>query len=220
MKKKYQTSKRKIKKQIKYFFERLFFIGKMTIVVFILFIAILFMMTKPNRMNLESIFSDKSEVADVSEILSKQDFIDVITPIALQANKDYGIRPSVLVAQAALESNWGKSQLSKESNNYFGIKGSTNAQNYATKEFTNNKWQKVQASFRTYSSLEESIYDYANLIKNGTSWNADLYQGVISANHYKEAAKAIQNAGYATDPNYANKLIGIIEQYDLQELDN
>ena len=84
MKKKYQTSKRKIKKQIKYFFERLFFVGKMTIVVFILFIAILFMMTKPNRMNLESIFSDKSEVADVSEILSKQDFIDALTPIALQ----------------------------------------------------------------------------------------------------------------------------------------
>lgn len=219
MQKQIQKKIRKIKKSMTQFWARLFFVGKMTFVVFLLFLAIMFMMTKPNRINLEAIFTEKNEPIQVTEIMSKHEFLEKIVPIAQQAQIDYGVRPSVLVAQAALESNWGSSQLSKESNNYFGIKGSAEGQEYATKEFTQDKWQNVQASFRTYHSMQESVSDYARLMKHGTSWNTDLYQGVILAEHYTDAAFALQNAGYATDPDYAKKLIRIIEQYDLQDLD-
>ena len=66
--------------------------------------------------------------------------------------------------------------------------------------------------------MEESIMDYANLITNGTSWNTDFYKKVREADDYKEAAYAMQ-AGYATDPDYASKLIHIIEKYHLYEMD-
>lgn len=220
MQKKIQRRIRKIKKNINQFFDRMLFVGKMTLVVFLIFFAVILMMTKPIRTNLESIFIEKDEPVQVSEILTENEFLAEIVPIALQAQTNYGVRPSVLVAQAALESDWGNSQLSKESNNYFGIKGVADGQQYATKEFTQDKWQNVQATFRTYPSLQASVSDYASLMKHGTSWNANLYQGVVSADHYRDAAFALQKAGYATDPDYANKLIRIIEQYDLQALDH
>lgn len=218
MQKQIQTKIRKIKKNFNQFVNRIIFFGKMSIVLLIVFFAVLFMIAKPIRTNIEELFKTPEETTLVGTV-TKDEFLEIMIPIAKQAQVDYGIRPSVLVAQAALESNWGNSDLSQQSNNYFGIKGNSSGDQYATKEFTQEKWRSVQASFRTYDSVSDSVNDYARLIKNGTSWNADLYSGVISAGHYKEAALALQKAGYATDPNYANKLIRIIEQYALYEID-
>ena len=218
MQKQMQIKIRKIKKSVNQFINRIIFFGKMSIVLLIVFFMVLFIIVKPIRTNLEELFTAPEETT-ISETVSKDQFLEVIIPIAQQAQIDYGVRPSVLIAQAALESNWGESELSQQSNNYFGIKGKSSGEQYATKEFTQDKWQNVQASFRTYDSISDSVNDYAKLIKNGTSWNADLYSSVITAEHYKDAAFALQKAGYATDPNYANKLIRIIEQYTLYELD-
>lgn len=218
MQKQIQIKIRKIKKSVNQFINRIIFFGKMSIVLLIVFFMVLFIIVKPIRTNLEELFTAPEETT-ISETVSKDQFLEVIIPIAQQAQIDYGVRPSVLIAQAALESNWGESELSQQSNNYFGIKGKSSGEQYATKEFTQDKWQNVQASFRTYDSISDSVNDYAKLIKNGTSWNANLYSSVITAEHYKDAAFALQKAGYATDPNYANKLIQIIEQYALYELD-
>lgn len=218
MQKQIQIKIRKIKKSVNQFINRIIFFGKMSIVLLIVFFMVLFIIVKPIRTNLEELFTAPEETT-ISETVSKDQFLKVIIPIAQQAQIDYGVRPSVLIAQAALESNWGESELSQQSNNYFGIKGKSSGEQYATKEFTQDKWQNVQASFRTYDSISDSVNDYAKLIKNGTSWNANLYSSVITAKHYEDAAFALQKAGYATDPNYANKLIQIIEQYALYELD-
>lgn len=218
MQKQIQIKIRKIKKSVNQFINRIIFFGKMSIVLLIVFFMVLFIIVKPIRTNLEELFTAPEETT-ISETVSKDQFLEVIIPIAQQAQIDYGVRPSLLIAQAALESNWGESELSQQSNNYFGIKGKSSGEQYATKEFTQDKWQNVQASFRTYDSISDSVNDYAKLIKNGTSWNANLYSSVITAEHYKDAAFALQKAGYATDPNYANKLIQIIEQYALYELD-
>jgi len=155
---------------------------------------------------------------EISQTMSREEFIQTLTPPAKEAQEEYGTRASLLIAQAALESNWGASELSKEANNYFGIKDASAGEEYATREY-NNEWTTVNASFKRYDSLAESVADYANLIKNGTSWDQDFYQPVLEADHYTEAAEAVQEAGYATDPNYADKLIQIIEQYQLYELD-
>lgn len=184
----------------------------------VLFFAILFFIIKPAE-RIEHRSSSHQDEILLKKELNKEEFIEVITPHALAAQETHGTRPSLLVAQAALESNWGKSTLSTESNNYFGIKGSNTDGQYATKEFTNNEWTQIDASFRRYNSLSESITDYANLIRNGTSWDSDFYKNVLDATTYKEAAIALQEAGYATDPDYADKLIRIIEQYQLYELD-
>jgi len=156
--------------------------------------------------------------AEISQTMSREEFIQTLIPPAKEAQEKYGTRPSLLIAQAALESNWGASGLSQETNNYFGIKDSRDGEEYATREY-NSEWTTVDASFKRYDSLSESVADYANLLKNGTSWDEDFYQPVVTADHYTEAAQAVQEAGYATDPNYADKLIQIIEQYELYELD-
>lgn len=149
---------------------------------------------------------------------TKNDFIEEVATFAVPLKETHGIKPSVTIAQAILESNWGKSSLSQQENNYFGIKGQSDKRKYATLEY-DEEWIEIHASFRSYPSLEASVNDYANLIANGTAWNASLYEGVQQAETYQEAAQALYSAGYATDPTYPEKLIEIIELYDLSRFD-
>jgi len=150
---------------------------------------------------------------------TKDEFINEVARHAVPLQQSHGIRPSVAIAQAILESNWGKSSLSRQENNYFGIKGRSDGRKYATLEYEE-EWKEIHASFRSYPSLEASVRDYADLIKNGTDWNGDLYRGVQEASSYEEAARALYSAGYATDPTYPEKVIEIIEVYDLDRFDN
>ncbi|MDN6161161.1 MAG: glycoside hydrolase family 73 protein [Atopostipes sp.] len=165
----------------------------------------------------QPIESDPKEVKGI-ESLTKEEFFQELSPYAEKLEESHGVRPSLLLAQAALESNWGKSELAQESNNYFGIKNAK-GRKYATKEFRQEEWEETQSYFKEYDSLEDSMTAYADLLKNGTSWNEDLYQEVIEADHYEKAAYALKEAGYATDPSYAEKLIRLIEEYQLNEYD-
>ncbi|MEN2666816.1 glycoside hydrolase family 73 protein [Listeria aquatica] len=142
-------------------------------------------------------------------------------PRAQQIQKEHNILTSVTLAQAILESNWGKSELAIKANNLFGVKGSAGVPliNMTTKEFQDGKWIEIKANFRKYTSFDESLDDHANLFLNGTSWAKDKYRAVIDARDYKTAAKAIMDAGYATDPTYASKLTTLIEDYDLTSYD-
>jgi flagellar rod assembly protein/muramidase FlgJ len=148
--------------------------------------------------------------------MTKQEFINAVVDGARKGYKKYGILPSLTIAQAILESGWGQSHIE---NNLFGIKaGSSWAGKIAireTKEFVNGQWITVQAKFRAYDSFNESIEDHAKLL--GTT---DRYKKVIQAEDYIEACYEVWKAGYATDPNYSNKLINIIEQYELQQYDD
>ncbi|EXJ23000.1 N-acetylmuramoyl-L-alanine amidase [Alkalibacterium sp. AK22] len=149
----------------------------------------------------------------------REAFIEKVASYAVPLQDSHGIWPSVTIAQAILESNWGESGLAVNESNYFGIKGSSYQPSYSTLEYEEG-WVEIQASFRSYGSMEESVKDYANLIANGTQWNADLYQPVIEADNYRQAAKALQTSGYATDPTYPEKLIDLIERYDLDRFDD
>lgn len=146
-------------------------------------------------------------------------FIEKMAEEATRLEEEYGILPSVTIAQAILESNWGQSGLAQNEQNYFGIKGSSEAPQYATREYEED-WVEVEASFRTYESWEESMEDYAKLLAYGTDWDSELYHEVIEADHYVEAAKALQEAGYATDPEYSDKVIALVEEHDLDRFDN
>lgn len=155
--------------------------------------------------------------------LEKEAFIAKIASNAQLLHKEYGVLPSISISQAILESNWGTSGLVQKNKNYYGIKGATtaDARSFKTKEFNEETgdWIEIDATFRAYESWEESMEDHARLLVNGTNWNPYLYQEVLAATSYKEAAYALQKAGYATDPKYPEKLIGLIEQYDLAKFD-
>lgn len=148
-------------------------------------------------------------------------FINEILPHAKKVGKESNILVSLILAQAIHESNWGKSGLAQKGKNLFGIKGTFNGQSVTMKtwEVYNGKSVYVDAKFRKYPSWYESLKDLTALYENGVSWDRNKYKKVIGEKDYKAAAKAVQTAGYATDPNYATKLIRTIEDNNLTQYD-
>lgn len=154
-------------------------------------------------------------------IRQRKAFIAKIGPIAKEVDKSYDLLPSITIAQACLESDYGQSALSQKYNNLFGVKG-TNPNTSAvlvTKEYVKGKWINVKARFQIYDSYEASIRAHARLFQNGTTWNHKQYKHVLASKNYRDQAKALVTDGYATDPNYATKLTNLIEQYDLEKYD-
>ena len=147
---------------------------------------------------------------------NKENFIKVVAPIAQRADKPYGLFPSVTIAQACLESNFGQSELSKKYNNLFGVKGTDPN---TSKEFVNDHWETVTGRFRVYESYDESIQAHTRLFVNGTSWNRNQYQHVLVAKDYASQAQALETDGYATDPGYAKKLLDLIKEFNLTQYD-
>ncbi|MBU5668490.1 glucosaminidase domain-containing protein [Peptoniphilus sp. MSJ-1] len=147
----------------------------------------------------------------------REEYLESTKEVATKTAKRYGLFPSVMLAQSVLESNWGRSELSKKYNNYFGIKEIKKGEGvvYETEEYVDGESGRYLESFKKYSSKQESFEHYAKLLTK-----ADRYKEVKKATNYTEAAHSIMKAGYATDPKYANKIISVIEKYNLQELDN
>lgn len=146
--------------------------------------------------------------------MDKKQFIQTIAPLAKQDYYQSYILPSITIAQAALESGWGRSYLTINGNNLFGIKGKPGGL-YWTKEFVDGQYVDVQAWFRHYENWVDSIKDHSDLFRRGTKDNPDRYEWVIGQAVYTKAAIEIQRAGYATAPDYAEKLVILIEQHKL-----
>ncbi|MGE7910429.1 glycoside hydrolase family 73 protein [Lysinibacillus xylanilyticus] len=150
-------------------------------------------------------------------------FIDEIAPLAVELKQQTGgVLPSITIAQAILESNYGKSELAIKANNLFGIKGSYKGKSVKmqTMEYKNNKSYTIETEFRAYPDLKSAFIDHTKLILEGTSWNDHQYYDVLAAANYQEAAHALKKNHYSTDPMYPEKLIAIIEQYNLGKYDN
>jgi len=144
------------------------------------------------------------------------EFIEYVGRIAQNNCSD--VLSSLVIAQAILESNWGRSGLSTTGNALFGIKagsswaGKTYSAN--TQECYNGTYTTIKGTFRAYNNWEESVIDHTKLL-TGLS----RYSGVVGERDYITACRAIQKAGYATDPQYDNKLIQLIEKYNLTMYD-
>ena len=146
-------------------------------------------------------------------IQSAEDFVRQLHPYAEQAAKELGVEPKVILAQAALETGWGRS-LIKNSNgsnsfNLFNIKADKSWQGkqaqVPTLEFEQGIAKKVNAGFRSYASFQESFQDYVDFIKSNPRYGDALKQAGNGDRYLHE----LQRAGYATDPNYANKVMSI-----------
>ena len=155
-------------------------------------------------------------------INSAQDFVRHLHPIAEQAARELGVEPKVLLAQAALETNWGRSLIKNNAGassfNLFNIKAGRAWQGkqaqVKTLEFDQGIGKKVNAKFRAYASFEQSFQDYVNLIKSNPRYADALKQ----ANNAEQYLRGLQEAGYATDPNYAEKVINIYRSNTMNKL--
>ena len=154
---------------------------------------------------------------------SNQEFIDSLKEISIVEYRKTGLLPSVTIAQAILESNWGRSKLTKNANNLYGIKADASWHGdkvlFNTKEYYNSH---VNAYFRKYNSWAHSVTDRSNFLMKNKRY---LKSGLFEKNTYRAQAQALEDAGYATTTNakgekiYADKLISIIKNYNLYEID-
>jgi len=145
-------------------------------------------------------------------------FVQRLLPHAQAASASTGIPARFMLGQAALESGWGKAEIrgadGQNSHNLFGIKAGAGWKgqtvDIVTTEYVNGKPQKQVDTFRAYDSYADSFRDYANLLRNNARYQNVLAQGHDAAGF----AQGLQQAGYATDPNYAQKLMSVIRQFD------
>ena len=152
---------------------------------------------------------------------SDTDFINTVGAAAQNSRRVTGVPASVTVAQAILESDWGRSRLARQGNNLFGIKalgsvaGPAGVVTLATWEHLDSGDVIVQAPFKAYYTLKQSIVDHGSFF----SRNRRYADALAVAGDAPAFARAIQDAGYATDPDYASKLIGLMDRYDLYRFD-
>ncbi len=142
-------------------------------------------------------------------------FVKQLLPAARVAAKELGLEPMALLAQAALETGWGKKIFraadGAQSHNLFGIKASPSWTGQVavvdTLEYRQGSAQREKAKFRVYDNAEQSMQDYVAFIKN----NPRYQQALSSTTDAKSYFRQLQAAGYATDPNYAQKLTAVFE---------
>jgi flagellar protein FlgJ len=147
---------------------------------------------------------------------SKQEFIKQMMPHAQAAAKELGVDPNALLAQAALETGWGKSVPCTAggacSFNLFGIKAGSQwsgaTVNVPTLEFEDGVAVRKVDRFRAYESPADSFKDYARLIRNNPRYEGALNAGSDVAGF----ASALQSGGYATDPDYARKIVAVANE--------
>lgn len=147
-------------------------------------------------------------------------FVKSIWPLAKQAASMIGLDPKILLAQVALETGWGK-HIAKDangtSNNLFNIKAKPqngdNAVTVKTTEYIANTPIKMNASFRKYSSLEQSFNDYIALVQGSERYQEALHQAG-DPEHY---VNALHKAGYASDPAYGSKILQIYHGDELNK---
>lgn len=150
----------------------------------------------------------------------QKNFIKTVGAFASADMKKSGVLASLTVAQAILESAWGKSELATGGNALFGIKATKSWKGKVYCKDTKECYDGVNlvdvknAAFRAYDSWEESVEDHSAFLKANKR-----YKEVIGETDYKKACEAIKAAGYATDPDYVEKLVKLIEDYELTEFD-
>ncbi|QHD48266.1 flagellar assembly peptidoglycan hydrolase FlgJ [Vreelandella aquamarina] len=140
-------------------------------------------------------------------------FVQTLATPAQAASAATGVPAELILAQAALETGWGRHEIAtqqgRNSYNVFGIKAGSQWQgkttDIVTHEYVDGRRTQVVDTFRVYDSFEHAFTDYANLIGNNPR-----YAGVLQAANAEQAARELQRGGYATDPRYADKLVSVM----------
>jgi flagellum-specific peptidoglycan hydrolase FlgJ len=150
----------------------------------------------------------------------QEQFIGSIAEAAVESADATGVPASVTIAQAILETYWGSSRLAREANNYFGIKAQTRSGSAGSISF--DVWEVIggrnvmqSQAFRAYKTIAESFVDHGLFFIENSRYAAAMG----ARNDPRQFAREVNRAGYATDPAYAAKLIGLMDRYDLYRYD-
>ena len=164
--------------------------------------------------------SGVSSVPTTESTVSGRDFVNRVWPHAVEAGNSLGVPPHFLVAHSALESGWGKSEIrtpdGSPTYNIFGVKAGRSWQGASveipTTEYVNGVPQTVREKFRAYGSYGEAFRDYASLLGSSSR-----FSGILGQQDGTQFARTLQQSGYATDPQYADKLSRIINGATLRQ---
>ena len=169
-----------------------------------------------NSSHFPTTFLDNQTSRSTPTFDKPQDFVTAMTETAQIVEKKLGVPFEVVIAQAALETGWGqkiiKASDGSSSNNLFNIKADSRWNgdkiNKETLEFEHGAMVKKNAPFRAYESLSESVNDYINFLSSN-----DRYQSALqNKGNVEHFLHGLQQAGYATDPNYANKILATLNK--------
>lgn len=152
---------------------------------------------------------------------TRSEFIKLLAPAAVATMKTTDLSAALTIAQGCLESRDGNSGLTKKGNNLYGIKGRGDAGSVVMRtreQKPNGEEYFYDASFAKFSSWAACTEARSRLLLKGVSWNPNIYKDV-PGKRGREAARAIQAAGYATDKKYADLLIGIMDAHNLYQYD-
>ncbi|MCU4676429.1 flagellar assembly peptidoglycan hydrolase FlgJ [Catenovulum sp. 2E275] len=146
---------------------------------------------------------------------SKQDFVDTLMPVAQKVADKLGLSPVAMIAQAALETGWGQKMIQNADGsnalNFFGIKADSrwagDKTNVTSLEYRNGVAVREKSNFRSYQDIEQALQDYTQFINDNPRYN----QALSVAHDPNAYVTELQNAGYATDPNYAQKIQTILK---------
>lgn len=147
---------------------------------------------------------------------SQEEFVAELWPLAEEAAEELGVPPQAIIAQAALETGWGKKVIQhrdgNSSYNLFNIKADARWEGdrvtIPTLEYSQGVAQKQNAQFRSYDSFEDSFQDYVDFLQT----NPRYFDARMNSFDSREFIQKIHHAGYATDPRYVEKVIGIMER--------
>ena len=164
-------------------------------------------------------FSATASAAPSGMTQAQKNFVATVGAMASADMRRSGVLASLTIAQAILESGWGTSTLAKNANALFGIKADSrwNGRVYsksALECYDGVNYTSEVALFRAYDSWQHSLNDHSAFLNTGSR-----YKAVIGETNYRRACNAIHRAGYATGPDYARKLIDLIEKYGLTDYD-
>lgn len=164
--------------------------------------------------------------------MENPDIIKKIGSLFTADQKNSGVLASVSLAQFILESGYGKSELAQNANNCFGMKCSLSGNTWdgstwdgtskytkKTQEYENGQYVTVTAEFRKYSSVEQSIADHSAYLLGAMNGSKKRYDGLKGCTDYKKAVQIIKDGGYATSPDYVEKICNIIETWNLTAYD-
>ena len=152
------------------------------------------------------------EVVIVPKIINTEDYVKFYSNIAMDEMIQFGIPASITLAQGILESGAGKGRLAVQANNHFGIK----CHDWNGKKIYHDD-DEEQECFRKYDNPEYSYRDHSLFLTNRGRYSF-LFD--LKKDDYKQWAKGLKKAGYATDPKYPQKLIDLIQRYQLYKYDN
>lgn len=185
--------------------------------------------------NGKMVYSTEKDGFQASDLqgMSETDRIKSVAPLYQDSAKKTGLLASVGIAQFCLESGYGSTDLAVHANNLHGMKASLSGNTWsgsvwdgksvytkktAEQDESGNEYY-VTADFRKYSKCEDSIADRAAYFTNAMNGNRKRYDGLVGEADYKKAAQIIKNGGYATDTKYVDKIVNLVEKWNLVQYD-